>query len=456
MKTLIAARARKGIDQEAMSRNPYAEYIPIEDLRRWTGYGISPELGLNIITVYQCVRVLAETFAAMPLILYRRTANGGRDRAHGHPLYDVLHSQPNPDMTSFVWRELMMTHLATWGNAYCEKTEDALGRLQLWPIRPDRIEPKYEGGRRVYDYLNPLGGKQRMREGSVLHFQGMGSDGLKGKSPIELMRRALGLYQTAEQFGESFFRNGARPATVLKHPKTLSDPAIARLAAQMDSLRGAGNAGKTVVLEEGLDFGEVGIPPEDAQFLETRLFQKREIVGGFRIPPHKVGDLERATFSNIEHQSIEFIQDTMLPWFVRVEQDLATQVVEDDEVFAEFLVDGYLRGDAKTRNEAYAIRWQHGNLSPNEWRQKENDNPIEGGDAYYVPANYNRVDAAVEEAEDEAPADLTGVGMPMLTRVKSAEVRCPACHRKLAELATPPYRFTCTNPKCKTPVESAA
>jgi len=183
--------------------------------------------------------------------------------------------------------------------------------------------------------------------------------------------------------------------------------------------------------------------------METRLFQKRELAGAYGIQLHKIGDLERATFSNIEHQSLEFIQDTMMPWFVLTEQELAAQLIDDDEYFAEFLVDGYLRGDAKTRNEAYAIRWQHGTLNADEWRAKENENPIEdgSGQAYYVPVNY--MPAETPAAPEPAPPVS---GEPALAVVKSAAVRCEKGHL-LAELATPPYRFTCR--LCKVTVEAA-
>lgn len=454
----LVTRARKAIDQSSMSLDVPFRYIPLENHQTWTGLGVAPETAMNMVTVYQCVRVLSNAFAQLPLMLYRRRADGGRDRALDHPMYRALHLRPNPDMTSFTWRRLMMVHLATWGNSYSEIIRDPLGRVELWPIRPDRIEPKYDdSGRRRYTYVNPATGQRTlMRPGSVFHVAGLSTNGLLGSSPIADLRSTIGLARTAERFGESFFRNNARPATVLLHPKGLSTQAKERLAAEMDSMKGATQAGKTVVLEEGLDFKEIGIPPEDAQFMETRLFQKRELAGAYGIQPHKIGDLERATFSNIEHQSLEFIQDTMMPWFVLTEQELSVQLIEDDDVYAEFLVDGYLRGDAKTRNEAYAIRWQHGTLSPNEWRAKENDNPLPDGDIYYRPANYVPVnppeEAPAEPVED--PADMMGSAAPVLRRIKSVEVRCSSCDKLLAEIATPPYRMSCRH--CKTVTEAAA
>jgi HK97 family phage portal protein len=464
MKTLVPVRATKGIDQTAMSE-PYgsAQYVPLYNLQTWTGYGISAEMALNIITVYQCVRVLAETFAQLPLVIYRRRPDGGADRATDHELYPVLHDKPNPDMTSFVWRELLLSHLATWGDGYNEIYITDSGRTELWPIRPDRVEVRWgSNGQKDYYYLNPLGAKSLFKPGTIFHVQGMSSDGLHGFSPITVMRKAIALYQSAEQYGTGVFDNNARPATVLTHPGSMSEPAIRRLASQMEELRGSRNAGKTVVLEEGLTLTEVGFPPEDAQFMQTRLFQKREIAAAYRIPPHKVGDLERATFSNIEQQSLEFVQDTMMPWFVRVEQEINTTLIDDPDYYCEFLVDGLLRADAVARSTAFATRWQHGTLSGDEWRAKENENPIPDGlgKQYYVPVNYAPINPVVGEqvvapatVRETVQAPIQPGEPPQLTAVKSANLRCATCDSLLAEVATAPYRLTCR--KCKTVAEAA-
>ena len=426
--------------------------------------GVTADTALNLITIYQCVRVLSNTFAQLPLMLYRRRADGGKERAVDHPLYRTLHLSPNPDLTSFAWRRMLMTHIATWGDHFVEKIPDQAGRTLLYPVRPDRVEVTRKDGRKHYWYLSPEGGRKEFPEGRLIQISGLSTDGLRGRSPINDLRSTIRLAKTAETFGDSFFRNGARPATVLKHPETLSTDAIRRLREQMDELRGSGNAGKTVVLEEGLDFSEVGIPPDDAQFMETRLFQKRELAGAYGIPPHMIGDLERATFSNIEHQSLELITVTMMPYFVNVEQELSVQLIDDDDYFVEFLVDGYLRGDAKTRNQAYAIRWQHGSLNANEWRIKENDNPVDGGDTYYVPVNYQPAVATAaldqpestddDETEEADESFAPRVGAPVLRRVKSVEVRCPNGHL-LAESATAPYRIKCNRGRCDTVAEAS-
>lgn len=482
MKTLVPPRAVKaGLDQQTMAmESPYgtsypyggSTYVPLYNLQTWTGNGVDPQTALNMITVYTCVRILSRTFASMPLHLYRRLESGGKERALDHPLYRMFHLQPNPDMTSYVWRQLMMAHLMTWGNSYNERVINGLGELELWPLRPDRMTVKWgEDGRKTYTYLQPSGRRTDLPAEKVFHVQGESSDGLVGYSPIQLMAKSLRLMNTAEEFGQSFLSNGARPGTILMHPKTLSVPAIERLAGQMDTLRGSGNAGKTVVLEEGLDVHEIGVPPEAAQFMQTRLFQARQVISGYGIPLHKAGDLEHATFSNIEEQNIDYIQDGVVPSFVNFEQETAVQLTPDEpDIFAEFDVDGYLRGNAKARNEAYAIRWQHANMNADEWREKENENPLPDGlgGMYFAPVNYAPLNPPEGYAPATAPATLRetvstagapstvapAAAPPQLVAVKSAEFRCPECHAKLAELAIPGTQIRCG--RCKVVREAGA
>ena len=460
MKTLLA-RPTKGIDQAAQAATyPGGVYIRLDD-RSTVTQNLYDAQGsaLSMSTVYACVRVLSEDVAKLPLILYRRTGPGGRgrERATDHPLYSVLHDQPNPDMTSFVWRELVMAHLTTWGNHYSEKVYDPFGRLQLWPIRPDRMEVKYgEDGRKVYTYISPSGSRREMEPGSVFHIAGLSSNGLVGLSPIALHMKTLRLAETAQEFGTNFLANNARPATVLSHPATVSPDAAKRLAAQMDELRGSRNSGKTVVLEEGLTVTEVGVPPEEAQYIETRKFQRTVIASEiFRMKPHKIGDLERATFSNIEQESLDYVTDTLMPWLVRIEQEIKAQLLDDGETYAEHLVDGLLRGDAKSRAEALQIMRNEGVINGDEWRELENMNPIEdgSGEVYWMPVNYQpavtpRPDLGAIPAPPPSPESP-----PQLIAVKSGAVRCSECNRLLAEVATPPYRLTCS--RCKTVAEAA-
>lgn len=452
------ARPLKALDQEAMALAPGGVYVPLENRQTWTDrLPTGPDAALNIATFYACVRVLAESVASLPMVLHRRLPEGGSERATDHELYRVFHDAPNSAMTSFTWRELIMSHLATWGDSFNEISKDAFGRLQLWPIRPDRMEVRWgtgqNAGRKMYYYLSPSGRRTELAPDTVFHITGLSSDGLRGYSPVELHRKTLSIHNAARDFGESTFRNGARPAVIMTHPKTLSDGAVQRLAGQMDELRGSRNAGKTVILEEGLSVTEVGVPPKDAQYIETRVFEAREIQKMFRMPPHMVGDLERATFSNIEHQGIEFKVLTLDPWLVRIEQEIKLQLLFDQpDLHVELVTDGLLRGDSKARAEALAVRWQHGNLSPNEWRALENENPVEGGDAYYVPVNYAEVGVnAAPTIVRETITETNPSSPPKLTVVKSAgeivEPRCPQGH-KIGERITPPTTLRCRH--CKT------
>lgn len=467
MSLMRLATARKAIDQVSSAQLPVGGvYLPIENRSTWTEYTGGHDAALAIATFYACVRVLAESVAQISLPIYRHLGKGAKERARDHELYPVLHDTPNPSMTSFVWRELLMSHMATWGNHYSEIVFDGMGRMQLWPIRPDRIESRWGTGlyqgQKLYTYLSPMGVRTEMRPGSVFHVPGLSGDGLRGFSPVELHRKTMRVHESARQYAQSTFDNNARPAVMFSHPRNLSEGAITRLAGQMEELRGARNAGKSVVVEEGMTIHEIGIPPKDAQYIEARVHESREIQRIMRMQPHMVGDLERSTNNNIEQQSLEFVMYTLTPWLKRIEQEINAQLLIDQpDYFAEFNVDSLLRGDAKGRAEALAVRWRHGTLSPDEWRAKEGDNPLPDGlgERYYTPVNYAAIAEEEEEPEaaepmeagDEEPAGEP----PKLVAVKSATVRCPDCGRLLAELATPPYRFTCTNSKCKSKVEAA-
>jgi HK97 family phage portal protein len=336
------------------------------------------------------VRILSETLASLPLILYRRLPRG-KERATDHPLYSILHDSPNPEMSAFNFKEALMAHLVTWGNNYAEiEWEDRLTVKGLWPLRPDRIQAVRENENIVYKYNSPTG-MVSLPSYRVLHIPGLSFDGLVGYAPITLAREAIGLSLATEEFGARFFGNGSAPGGALKHPKTMSKEAKENLRkAWNEQHSGLENQHKVAILEEGLDWVKIGIPPNDAQFLETRKFQKNEIASFFHIPPHMIGDLERATFSNIEEQALEFVVYTMRPWLVRWEQAINQKLLnpnERKEYFVEFLVDALLRGNFESRTRGYWQAIQGGWMSPNEVRDLENRNPREGGDEYLQPVN---------------------------------------------------------------------
>lgn len=384
-------------DPKTSLANPASWLIDWAGAPTKAGTRVSPDTALQYSAVLACVRILAETVASLPLPVYRRLMPRGKQRAPEHPLYRVLHDEANPEMTAFTFRETLQAHLAMWGNAYAEIEYDTDGRVvALWPLLPDRTWPERVNGVKVYKTI--IAGKGYVLPAwRVFHVVGLGFDGIRGYSPIRLAREAIGLGLAAQEFGARLFSQGARPAGVLTHPGRLSEEAAKRLRVSWEEMySGLTGAHRTAILEEGMKWESIGIPPEDAQFLQTRRFQIEEIARIYRIPPHMLGDLERATFSNVEHLSIEFVVHTMRPWFVRWEQCIHQQLFlpqEKDQYFAEFLVDGLLRGDTESRYRAYSIGRQWGWLSPNDIRELENMNPIPGGDVYHVPLNMVPMDS---------------------------------------------------------------
>jgi HK97 family phage portal protein len=367
-----------------------------------SGKRVSEQTAMQSTAVYACVRILAEAIAGLPLHVYRYRSDGGKERIPFHPLYHLLHDEPNPEMTSFVFRETLMSHLLLWGNAYAQVVRNGRGQaIALYPLLPSKMEvSRASNGELVYKYyrdvdessINPKGGYVTLRKDEVLHIPGLGFDGLVGYSPIAMAKNAIGMSLATEEYGAAFFANGANPGGVLEHPGVIKD--IQRVKDSWNSAyQGSGNAHKVAVLEEGMKFQAIGIPPEQAQFLETRKFQINEIARIFRVPPHMVGDLEKSSFSNIEQQSLEFVKYTLDPWVVRWEQSLQQILFlpsEKSTLFIKFNVDGLLRGDYQSRMNGYATGRQNGWMSANDIRELEDMNRIpveEGGDLYLVNGN---------------------------------------------------------------------
>ena len=364
-----------------------------------SGKAVTEMSAMQMTAVYSCVRILSEAVAGLPLQLFRYNENGGREKALDHPLYRLLHDEPNPEMTSFVFRETLMTHLLLWGNAYAQIVRNGRGEvLGLYPLMPNKMKvDRDERGNLYYEYsrttedTNTLGKKQKviLRPSDVLHIPGLGFDGLVGYSPIAMAKNAIGLAIATEEYGAKFFANGATPGGVLEHPGIIKDPQKIRDSWNA-AYQGSANAHKVVVLEEGMKYQSIGISPEQAQFLETRKFQINEIARIFRVPPHMVGDLEKSSFSNIEQQSLEFVKYTLDPWVVRWEQAMTRVLLLDSEkprYFIKFNLEGLLRGDYQSRMNGYAIGRQNGWMSANDIRELENLDRIpaeEGGDLYLI------------------------------------------------------------------------
>ena len=359
-----------------------------------SGKAVNERTAMQTSAVYACVRILAESVAGLPLHVYERTANGSKSTKPSHPLYRLLHDEPNREMTSFVFRETLMSHLLLWGNAYAQIIRDGRGfPIALYPLLPDRMAvDRNESGELVYTYQSDKG-QVKLRRENILHIPGLGFDGLIGYSPIAMAKNAVGLALATEDYGATFFANGANPGGVLEHPVVIKPEQADRLRESWQSQFGGANAHKVAVLEEGLKFHQMSIPPEQAQFLETRKFQINEIARIFRVPPHMVGDLEKSSFSNIEQQSLEFVKYTLDPWVVRWEQSLQQVLILPSEkatIFIKFNLDGLLRGDYQSRMQGYSTGIQNGFMSVNDVRGLEDMNLLtaeEGGDLHFVNGN---------------------------------------------------------------------
>lgn len=385
--------------------------------RTTSGKPVNETTAMQTTAVYACVRILSEAIASLPVHVYQYKDGGGKEMVIDHPLYQVLHDEPNPEMTSFVFRETLMSHLLIWGNAYAQIIRDGAGRvLGLYPLLPNKMDVQRDDKGEIYYVYSRSSdenpnfkeyGDIKLKKEDVLHIPGLGFDGLIGYSPIAMAKNAVGMTLACEEYGASFFANGANPGGVLEHPGVLKDPSKVR-----DSwnavYRGTSNAHKIAVLEEGMKYQQVGIPPEEAQFLETRKFQINEIARLYRIPPHMVGDLEKSSFSNIEQQSLEFVKYTLDPWVIRWEQSLQKALLlpgEKGKYFIKLNVDGLMRGDYQSRMNGYSIGRQNGWLSANDIREMEDMNPLsdeEGGNLYLINGNMCKLaDAGIFAGEQE-------------------------------------------------------
>lgn len=356
-----------------------------------TGVVITESTALAITTVWSCVRAISEDVAKLPLVVYKRTSDG-KEVAYDHPLYTILHDAPNSEMTSMEFRENLTAQLVLRGNAYAQIRKNGMGRVvDLWPLRADRMQVKRtESGALVYEYPNP--GTDRtavFTANEILHIRGMSPDGILGYSPITVHRNSLGLARSQEKFAGRFFKNAATPPLKFEHPGKLGDAAYARLKKAMNEEHvGSDNFHRAIIAEEGMKIEAIGLSNEDSQFIESREFQVPEIARIFRVPLHKIQHLKQATFSNIEHQAIEYVVDTLQSWCVRWEQRANVQLLTPEErkqgYFVEHKIVGLLRGASKERAEYYKAALGAGGSPPwmtqDEVRSLENMNAM-GGNA---------------------------------------------------------------------------
>ncbi|CAK0778943.1 hypothetical protein CCP3SC15_610002 [Gammaproteobacteria bacterium] len=387
-----------------------------------SGIDVTPDSAMRSVAVYSCVRLIANTIGTLPLFCYKRLAQG-KERDAKHPLYRLVHDMPNSWQTHSEFFSMMTGHVLLRGNAYAYKEFNGGGIEELRPLHPDKVRPYWRNGTEIrYEIEDATGKRVDLDRERILHIRGLSTDGLMGLSPISQLREAIGLSMAAEDYGARLFGNGARPGGILTHPGKMNEDSAKRLKKDWQEYHGGSkNAHRVAVLEEGMKWEALGLSSVDAQFLETRQFQRTEIAAIYAVPPHMIGDLTHATFSNIEHQYIEYNVNTLRPWLVAWEQALMRDLFSDvdkETHMIEFLVDGLLRGDAKTRSEALAIQRQNGIINADEWRAIENMNPLPDGqgEIYLLPLNMTtpkgmekQEEAPVEKAPkaepDKAPAD---------------------------------------------------
>jgi HK97 family phage portal protein len=374
---------------------------------------VSPDSALRLASVYACVRVLSETMASLPLVVYQRRADGGKDKITDHWLYRLLANRPNRFQNPFEWREMLQGHLALRGNAYNQIITNAKGEVvELMPLHPDRIRLELlPSGEYRYRFTDRFGTESILPRGEVWHLRGLSSDGLMGMSPIELARESLGMALAAQDYGARFFANDAKPTGGwIEFPGSFKDSEAKKVFRESyQQAQSGANRGKVLVLENGMKFHEVGVTNKDAQFLELRKFQITDVARLFRVPPHMIGDLDRATFSNIEQQSLEFVMHTMTPWAERWEASIESDLLlEGDDIEVEFDFANLMRGDAASRASYYQSGIQNGWLTRNEARIAENLNPLEGLDEPLRPLNMveesNAEDVELDTEQTEYPS----------------------------------------------------
>lgn len=385
-------------------------------MESYTGENVTVEGALSVTAVLAGFTILTEDIASLPLKLFRRLNPRGREAAYDRVEYGLLHDAPNDEMTAFVYRRLLVGHLLGWGNAYSQIITDARGiARELWPLRPDRMEVfRDTNGERKYLYTLADGSKRAFRWWEIWHIPAFDFDGVKGYSRIALARNAIGLAMSAERYGSRVFKNDARPSVAIKHPSKLINAEVYKRLKEdwAETYGGANNAGKPLILEEGMDLKEIGFPPEDAQFLQTRQFQVDEIARMFRIPPHMLGNVTSSTSwgSGIEQQEQGYLNHTLRPWLVMIEQQANKDLLLSDArrtYYFEHMTDALMRTDIASRMNAYAIAITNGIYTRNEVRERENLNPVDGADDLLVPLNMTTVSDPKAEQTPHADPPAT-------------------------------------------------
>lgn len=379
------------------------------------GKNVSEETAFTVSTFYACVRNLAEDVATLPLCVYKDLDGIGRERDTSHHVYKLLKQKPNPMMTAWTFRSAITTNVVTWGNGYAEIVRDQRGRpQQLWLIHPSRvrIELTDNGDDVIYRVQGTLNGKHvevPLESKNVIHLKGLTTTGIEGISIIQAAAESLGIALAEQEFTGSFLDNGASVTGVLTHPKRMNNEALNRLRESWaTAFKGSCNAGKPAILEEGMEWKQMSIPQRDAQFLEQRSFSVNDVCRWFRMPPHKVQHLENATYSNIESQDRQYVNDTLMPWLARYEEEFTQKLFSPQELnrgmFIAFKVEGRLRGDMQARAQFYKEMAFNGFMNANEVREMENLNPRgPDGDVFFMQSAMIPVEQLINPPEEKEP-----------------------------------------------------
>lgn len=377
---------------------------------------VTPSTAMQLAVVFACVRVLSETIASLPLMVYKRRRDGGKEPAQETDLYFLLHDQPNPDQTSFEYREMIMGHLALRGNAYSYIERTGGGGINaIYPLNPARMQVSKIRGEIIYQYMYEDGKSAIIPKEFIWHIRGLSDDGIVGLSPISQAKEAIGLAMASEQYGAKFFANYARPGGIIEYPGKLNDEATKQLKESWEAAYTGTNAHRLAILQGGLSWKQVGLSNEDSQFIELRQFQIEDICRIFRVPGvliNYTGD-KSSTYASAEQFFISFITHTVRPWASRIEQSAARCLMTDKEkrkMFAEFNLNDFVRGDLESRYRAFQIGIQNGWLSPNDVRKLENMNPIEGegGDKYFMPLNIAELGSNKGNGDKQIESDKEG------------------------------------------------
>lgn len=385
---LFAAKVPEGIDT-----SPFSDYWYEPLMETVVGKNITAESAMRVGAFYAGVRLIAETMGMLPAFVYRRLDGNAKQKDTGHPLHDLIHVAPNDQQDALQWKEMMTAHAIMWGNGYSYIQTGGRGFVdQLIPMDPSRVEPEKIEGELRYIVADGMGKKESYPADQIFHLKGFGY-GIKGISLLTAMREALGLALAQEEHGARYFQNAAIASGVYEHPGAMSADAQERFKTSLKREHvGISKAHKMMVLEEGMKWHQISISNEDSQFLQSREFQVGEIARWLRLPPHILGDLRRATFSNIQEQDLEFVKYAILPWAKRWESAMHRQLImAQRKYFVEFILDALLRADFKTRMEGYQIAVNNGIMSRNEVRELENRNSYLGGDEFLMPLNMTTI-----------------------------------------------------------------